>query len=111
METNTTGYEFVQVIEAGEIEPGGRIVIEIDGEPIALFNVDGKFYAIGDVCTHDNGPLAEGELIGYQLICPRHGARFDIRTGKALILPAFVDTPWFPVRVVDGWIEVGLPVE
>jgi 3-phenylpropionate/trans-cinnamate dioxygenase ferredoxin component len=109
MDTNTTGYEFLQVVDASEIEPGGRIVIEIDGEPIALFNVDGKFYAIGDVCTHDNGPLAEGELIGYQLICPRHGARFDIRSGKALTLPAFVDTPWYPVRVVNGWIEIGLP--
>jgi 3-phenylpropionate/trans-cinnamate dioxygenase ferredoxin component len=102
-------YEFLQVIEAGEIPPGERIVVEVDGLPIAVFNVSGQYYAIGDVCTHDEGPLAEGELDGFQLICPRHGARFDIRTGKALTLPAFIDTPWYPVRVVDGWLEIGLP--
>jgi 3-phenylpropionate/trans-cinnamate dioxygenase ferredoxin subunit len=104
----STNIEYVPVIEAGEIGPGQRIVFEIDGEPIALFNVSGKFYAIGDVCTHDEGPLADGELDGYQIICPRHGARFDIRNGKALTLPAVVDTPWYPVRVADGWVEIGL---
>lgn len=106
-----TNYEFIQVIEAAQVPLGERVVFEIDGLPIAVFNVSGQYYAIGDVCTHDDGPLAEGELVGYQIICPRHGARFDIRTGKALTLPAFVDTPWYPARVVDGWVEVGLPVE
>jgi 3-phenylpropionate/trans-cinnamate dioxygenase ferredoxin subunit len=106
-----SNYEFVQVIEAAEIGPGERIVIEIDAIPIAVFNVGGQYYAIGDVCTHDDGPLAEGELDGYQIICPRHGARFDIRSGKALTLPAVVPTPWYPVRVADGMLEVGLPVE
>ena len=102
-------YEFVQVIEAGDVKPGERVLVEIDEYPIAVFNVDGKYYAIGDVCTHDDGPLGDGELVGYQIICPRHGARFDIRSGKALTLPAVVDTPWYPVRVEDGMIEVGLP--
>ncbi len=102
-------YEFVQVIEAGEIKPGERILIEVDEQPIAVFNVDGKYYAIGDVCTHDDGPLGDGELDGFQIICPRHGARFDIRNGKAVRLPAVVDTPWYPTRVTDGWVEVGLP--
>jgi 3-phenylpropionate/trans-cinnamate dioxygenase ferredoxin subunit len=104
-------YEFVQVTEAGEIPPGERLLVEIDGEPIAIFNVSGTFYAIGDVCTHDDGPLGDGELDGYQITCPRHGAHFDIRTGKALTLPAVVDTPWYPVRVQDGWVEVGLANE
>ncbi len=104
-------YEFVQVAETSEVPPGERILIEIDEEPIAIFNVDGKYYAIGDICTHDGGPLGDGELAGYQIICPRHGAHFDIRTGKAITLPAVVDTPWYPVRVQDGWIEVGLPNE
>ncbi len=104
-------YEFVQVIEASEIQPGERILIEVDEQPIAVFNVDGKFYAIGDVCTHDDGPLGDGELDGFQIICPRHGARFDIRSGKALALPAVIDTPWYPVRVVDGWLEIGMPNE
>lgn len=104
-------YEFVQVVETVEVPPGERLLVELDGLPIAVFNVSGKFYAIGDVCTHDDGPLGDGELDGHQIICPRHGARFDIRSGKALTLPAFIDTPWYPVRVTDGWIEVGLPLE
>jgi 3-phenylpropionate/trans-cinnamate dioxygenase ferredoxin component len=106
-----SNYEFVAVIEAAEIQSGERLVVEVDEIPIAVFNVSGQYYAIGDVCTHDDGPLAEGELDGYQIICPRHGARFDIRTGKALTLPAVVPTPWYPVRVSDGMLEVGLPVE
>ncbi len=107
-QTDLTKYEFVQIIEASEIQPGERILIEVDEQPIAVFNVDGKFYAIGDVCTHDDGPLGDGELEGFQIICPRHGARFDIRNGKAMALPAVIDTPWYPVRVVDGWIEIGM---
>ncbi len=106
-----SNYEFVQVIEAAEIPPGERVTFEVDGLPIAVFNVGGDYYAVGDVCTHDNGPLADGELIDHQLVCPRHGARFDIRSGKALTLPAFIDTPWYPVRIVDGWVEIGLPGE
>jgi len=104
-------YEFVQVVEASEVAPGERVLIEVDALPIAVFNVDGKFYAIGDVCTHDDGPLGDGELNGFQIICPRHGGRFDIRSGKALTLPVVIDTPWYPVRVEDGWVEVGLPNE
>jgi 3-phenylpropionate/trans-cinnamate dioxygenase ferredoxin subunit len=101
-------YEFVRVVAADEIGPGGRILFEVDGQPVAVFNVSGKYYAIGDVCTHDDGPLGDGELDGYQIVCPRHGARFDIRNGRALTLPAVVDTPWYPCRVVDGWVEIGL---
>lgn len=101
--------DYVQVIAAADVPAGERIVFEIDGEPIALFHVSGQFYAIGDICTHDNGPLAEGELDGYQIICPRHGARFDIRSGQAVRLPAVRPTPWYPVRVVDGFVEIGLP--
>ncbi len=108
---DTSKYEFVQVVEAAEVKPGERILIEIDGQPIAVFNVDGKYYAIGDVCTHDDGPLGDGELDGTTIVCPRHGARFDIRNGKALTLPAVVDTPWYPVRVEDSWVAVGLPLE
>jgi 3-phenylpropionate/trans-cinnamate dioxygenase ferredoxin component len=104
-------YEFVQVFEANEIGPGERLMIEVDEEPIVVFNVGGQYYAIGDVCTHDNGPLGEGELDGHQIVCPRHGARFDVRNGKALTLPAVVDTPWYPARVEDGWVEIGLPTE
>ena len=78
----------VKVADRSEVPPGGKKLIEIDGRPIALFNVEGVFYAIDDVCTHDGGPLAEGNLAGCQIECPRHGARFDVRTGKPLCMPA-----------------------
>ena len=78
----------VKVVTRSEVPPGGKKLIEIDGRSIALFNVDGAFYAIDDVCTHDGGPLAEGKLTGCQIECPRHGARFDVRTGKPLCMPA-----------------------
>ena len=79
---------FVKVTSRRELAPGGKKLTEVGGRPIALFNVDGKFYAIDDVCTHDGGPLAEGQLSGCEIMCPRHGARFDVRTGQALCMPA-----------------------
>jgi len=85
--------------------------VDIDGLQIVVFNVAGSYYAIGDVCSHDNGPLGDGELDGLEVICPRHGARFDIRTGEVRSLPAIVDIPAYPVRVVDGQLEVGVPLE
>jgi 3-phenylpropionate/trans-cinnamate dioxygenase ferredoxin component len=81
--------DFVKVAGRNELPIGGKKLAEVDGRAIALFNVDGTYYAIDDVCTHDGGPLAEGDLEGCQIRCPRHGARFDVRTGKALCLPAF----------------------
>ncbi len=101
--------EYVAVAAVEELPRGERIFLDIDGQVIVLFNVGGDFFAIGDVCTHDNGPLGEGELDNHAIICPRHGARFDIRTGKALTLPAVTPTPSYPTRVVDGQIEIGLP--
>ena len=85
-------------------------MIEIDELPIAVFNVDGKFYAIGDVCTHDDGPLGDGELDGYQIICPRHGARFDIRSGKALTL-ARGDRYALVPGARGGWVGRGWAAE
>ena len=76
---------------------------------LVIFNVAGEIFAIGDVCSHDDGPLGEGEIEGYEVICPRHGARFDIRSGEATELPAVVDIPAYPVRITDGQIEVGVP--
>jgi 3-phenylpropionate/trans-cinnamate dioxygenase ferredoxin component len=81
--------EFVKVAQRSDLPPGGKLLAEVDGRPIALFNVDGTLYAIDDVCTHDGGPLAEGDFQGHEVRCPRHGARFDVRTGKALCFPAF----------------------
>ncbi len=103
--------EYIPVGTVDEIKDGQRLFIDIDDKPIVIINLNGNFYAIADVCSHDDGPVGEGAIEGYEIICPRHGARFDIRTGKVLALPAFVDIPAYPVRIVDGQIEIGLPVE
>jgi 3-phenylpropionate/trans-cinnamate dioxygenase ferredoxin subunit len=100
--------EFVKVAERKELPPGGKMLAEVDGRPIALFNVDGTYYAIDDVCTHDGGPLAEGELRGAEIQCPRHGARFDVRTGKALCLPAFEPVTTHRVELRGDAIYVAL---
>ncbi|HZD58048.1 MAG TPA: non-heme iron oxygenase ferredoxin subunit [Anaerolineales bacterium] len=110
-ELNPEKCEFVVIGSADELEPGERLFVEIDEEPIVIFNIAGQYYAVGDVCSHDDGPVGDGDLEGFEVICPRHGARFDIRTGKVLSLPAIVDIPAYPVRVVDGQLEIGLPVE
>ncbi len=91
--------DFVKVADSSEIPAGGKKLLDVDGRAIALFNVAGVFYAIDDVCTHDGGPLAEGELEGTEIRCPRHGARFDVRTGKALSFPAFEPVETLPVEV------------
>jgi len=101
--------EYVTVARVSELGSGQRLLFEIDGQPIALFNVAGRYFAIADVCTHDDGPVGEGELEGTRITCPRHGARFDITTGKALSLPAVVDIPSYPVRLKGEEIQLGLP--
>ena len=101
--------EFIAVGTVEELKEGDRLVVEIDGMPIVILNLSGEYYAIADVCSHDDGPVGEGAIEGYEIICPRHGARFDLRTGKVIALPAFVDIPAFPVRIVDNHIEIGLP--
>ena len=98
--------EFVRVALTSELAPGGKKLLDIDGRAVALFNVDGTFYAIDDVCTHDGGPLAEGELRGCEIECPRHGARFDVRTGAALCMPAFEPVTTHEVKVEDGSVFV-----
>ena len=82
------------------------MLVEIDGEMIALFHVGGSFYAIDDVCTHDGGPLVDGDLQDYTIACPRHGAKFDIRTGSALSMPAIRPTLSHDVKVEDGSVFV-----
>jgi 3-phenylpropionate/trans-cinnamate dioxygenase ferredoxin subunit len=101
--------EFVAVATTDELPNGARKIIEVDGRAIAVFNIAGEYYCIADVCSHDDGPVAEGELEGYEIECPRHGARFDVRTGKVLSFPAIVDIPAYPVKVEGDEILVGLP--
>ncbi len=102
--------EYIPVGSVDELKQGERLFIEIDGKPIVILNINGEYYAIGDVCSHDDGPVGEGTVEGYEITCPRHGAHFDIRTGKVLALPAFVDIPAYPIRVVGNQIELGFPI-
>jgi 3-phenylpropionate/trans-cinnamate dioxygenase ferredoxin subunit len=101
--------EYVAVATRAELPNGARKIVEIDGKAIAVFNIAGAYYAIADVCSHDDGPVAEGELDGNEIECPRHGARFDVRTGKVLSFPAIVDIPAYPVKVEGEEILIGLP--
>ncbi len=97
---------FETVATTDEIQPGERMVVEVGRRWVAVFNVDGQYYAIEDRCTHDDGPLAEGELYGCEIECPRHGARFDIRTGQVTAPPALVDVPAYAVRVIGNEIQI-----
>jgi len=100
--------EFVRVAEVSEcVDPSSQLV-EVEGEMVALFCVGGQFYALDDVCTHDGGPLAGGELTDHKVACPRHGAKFDIRTGAALSMPALRGTQSHDVKVDDGGVWVRL---
>jgi len=103
--------EYIPVGSVNELREGQRLYIEIDETAIVILNIAGKYYAVEDVCSHDDGHVGEGNIEGFEIICPRHGARFDIRTGRALALPAFVDIPAYPVRMVGDQIEVGIPIE
>jgi len=104
----TRAGEFVTVAKVGEIPAGGVKVLRIDDQEIAIFHVAGRYYAMDDVCTHDGGPLAEGVIDGEVIECPRHGARFDIRTGAVLAMPATLPVPTYPVRVEGDAIQVRL---
>jgi 3-phenylpropionate/trans-cinnamate dioxygenase ferredoxin component len=101
--------EYVTVATVGELGPGQRKLVGVDGEALAVFNIAGRYFAIADRCSHDGGPVGEGRLVGEAIECPRHGARFSLETGKALSLPGVVDIPAYPVRVVDQEVQVGLP--
>ncbi|MBV6400460.1 MAG: 3-phenylpropionate/cinnamic acid dioxygenase ferredoxin subunit [Anaerolineales bacterium] len=103
--------EYYEIIPASELPNGERLFIEIEGNSLVIFNIAGQFFAIADICSHDGGPLGEGDLEGFNVICPRHGAEFDVRTGKVVQLPAVDDIPAYPVQVRDGTIFIGIPKE
>jgi 3-phenylpropionate/trans-cinnamate dioxygenase ferredoxin subunit len=104
--------EFVVIGEESDLLNGERIFVEIDEHNIVVFNIAGTLFAIADVCSHDDGPLGDGELeTDYEIACPRHGARFDVRNGYVMSMPAVEDIPAYPVKISDGKIEVGIPLE
>ena len=98
--------DWIDVAPEADFTPGMSRSVEVDGVSIAVFNIDGEYYAIENVCTHDGGILTGGTIEGDQIVCPRHGAHFSIRTGEALTPPAYEDVAIFPVRVHEGTVQV-----
>ena len=98
--------EFVKIASANEIAPGQARLVNVKGKEIALFNIEGTFFALENACTHEEGPLSEGDVEGYEVTCPWHGARFDIRTGAVLCAPAYDDVARYNVRIMGTDIEV-----
>jgi 3-phenylpropionate/trans-cinnamate dioxygenase ferredoxin subunit len=98
--------DWIDVAPRNEFATGGWRSLGVDGIQVAVFNLDGEYYAIEDVCTHDGGILTGGAVDGEQIVCPRHGARFSIKTGAVLAPPAYEDVATFPVRVQDGMVQV-----
>jgi 3-phenylpropionate/trans-cinnamate dioxygenase ferredoxin subunit len=100
--------DWIRVAPVADIAPGDYASAEVDGVFVAVYNIAGEYFAIDDVCTHDGGGLAGGEVQDHQVICPRHGARFCLRTGKALSPPAYEPVRSHATRVVAGFVEVAV---
>jgi 3-phenylpropionate/trans-cinnamate dioxygenase ferredoxin subunit len=98
--------EYVKVAKVSDVPDPGRKMLEVDDALVVLFHVQGRFYCLNDVCTHDGGPLGEGELCDHAIACPRHGAKFDLRTGAALTMPATEATVVHEVKVEGGEVYV-----
>ena len=94
---------FVTDVAAGQVK-----AVTVAGKRLAFCHAGDVFYAVDDLCTHDNGPLAEGTLDGLQLECPRHGARFDVRTGEVKCLPAVIPIKSYPVKVEEKNVLVNI---
>lgn len=98
--------DWIDVAPANSLDEGEHVVIDLEVMDVAIFNLDGEFYAIEDACTHDGAEISSGRLEGCEIVCPRHGARFCLKTGKVLKAPAYEDLSCFPVRVENGIIQV-----
>jgi 3-phenylpropionate/trans-cinnamate dioxygenase ferredoxin subunit len=100
----------IDVCPVEELPPGSVKIVRAGSVAVGVYNLDGEYYAIEDRCSHDDGPLAEGEFDPDEavVICPRHGSKFDIRSGRPLSLPAFEPVDTFPVTVEDGWVKVDI---
>lgn len=98
--------EWITVVRVEGLAPGERRVVCVDDTQIVVFNLDGQYYAIENVCTHDGGQLTGGTVEGDHIVCPRHGARFCLRTGAALSAPAYEPINTFPVRIENGMVQV-----
>lgn len=106
---NNADLEYIEVATVDEIPEGGRLLVDVDKYPIMILNLAGKLYAVEDTCSHDGNPLGGGPIEGKHIVCPRHGAKFDIENGKAISFPATENISVFPVRIIEGKVEIGLP--
>lgn len=100
--------EWKDIVSVSDFKPGSRLLVKHSPFDVIVFNLDGEYYAIEDVCTHDGESLDGGDLEGNEIVCPRHGAQFDIKTGKVTLSPAIEDLKTFPTRVKDGRVQVGI---
>ena len=98
--------EWITVFNENALMNGENSVIDVDGTDVAIFKIDDEFFAIEDVCSHDGTEIASGELDGDEIICPRHGARFCVKTGAVKSAPAYEDIHSYPVRIVDGMVQI-----
>ncbi len=98
--------EWVKVVQQNALADGEHIIVDVDGTDVAVFKIDGAYYAIEDVCSHDGAPIADGALDGDEIICPRHGARFCVKTGAVKSPPAYEDIACFKVKIEDDIVQV-----
>lgn len=98
--------KWIDVANVADFPVGSWRAVDVEDVSVLVFNFAGKFYAIENVCTHDGGTLAEGHLEGDEIVCPRHGAKFCIKTGAVMAPPAYEDVATFPVRIENGKIQV-----
>jgi nitrite reductase/ring-hydroxylating ferredoxin subunit len=101
--------DWVTVAKAEDLSENQMIGVTVDGTEILVANVNGQYHAIGSVCTHEGGPLADGELFGTTVMCPWHGSEFDVETGEVVTPPATENEPAYEVRVEGGEIQVAKP--
>ncbi len=100
---------WTKIAPVGDLPEGRGVRVELPGHRVALFKVAGAVYAIGDRCSHAEASLAEGSVWGTSVECPRHGAEFDLRTGKAETLPATSPVPAYDTRIDDGFVYLAVP--
>lgn len=101
-----TDGSFVTVAKVGELNPGEMMYVEVGDEPVCLINLDGEFFALNDVCTHQDASLSDGEIVGDEVECPLHGGAFEIRTGQPAAFPVVVPVETYRVRVVGDEVQV-----
>lgn len=98
--------DWIDVCPVERLPPGDHALADLDGTPVAVFNLDGEYFAIHDVCSHDGAEIASGRVEDGQIVCPRHGARFCLKTGQVTKPPAYEAIATFPLRITDGVLQV-----